>query len=141
LGDRFLGGLVSSLLGAAEQPFFGYGLGMGTNVGSVLLTGSSAFLISEGEWGRLTGELGPLMGLIVIFIRFGLALKIAIACYKRLTIGDLLPWLLISNGLLQIMQGQWAQPTGLGFCVLSVGIVIASQRNMKRIDVHTLDNQ
>jgi hypothetical protein len=134
LGDRFFGGLVSSLLGASDQPFFGYGLGMGTNAGSALLTGKSGFLISEGEWGRLTGELGPLMGLAAIFIRIGLALKILIACYKKLAIGDLLPWLLISNGLLQIMQGQWAQPTSLGFGILSAGLVIASLRHIEKAD-------
>jgi hypothetical protein len=132
LGDRFLGGLASSLLGATDQPFFGYGLGIGTNAGSVLLTGKATFLISEGEWGRLTGELGPLMGLIIIFIRIGLAFKIAIACYKKLATEDLLPWLLISNGLLQILQGQWSQPTSLGFCVMSIGIVIASLRSVEK---------
>ena len=42
---------------------------MGTNVGSTLLTGDRAFLIAEQEWGRVIGELGLLMGFIVIVIR------------------------------------------------------------------------
>src|SRR5690606_1616977 len=50
--DRFLGGLIGAFTSSVELPFFGHGLGMGTNVGSMLLTGSAEFLIAEGEWGR-----------------------------------------------------------------------------------------
>ncbi|TDN39635.1 hypothetical protein A8B98_18015 [Hymenobacter sp. UV11] len=128
--DRFLGGLISSLTNSSSSalPFFGYGLGMGTNAGSKLLTGDVKFLIAEGEWGRIIGELGPLMGLSVILLRVGLAIKIARAIYKKLTRGDLLPWMLLSLGLLNVAQGAWAQPSSLGFCTLIGGLMIASLR-------------
>jgi hypothetical protein len=126
--DRFLGGLIGALTIAPGIPFFGYGLGMGTNVGSKLLTGDITFLISEGEWGRVIGELGALMGLAVVFIRLGLTAKIALACYKKLSQGDLLPWMLLSLGLLRMAQAGWAQPTSLGFFVLIGGLMIASLR-------------
>ncbi|RZK45178.1 MAG: hypothetical protein EOO61_00975, partial [Hymenobacter sp.] len=67
--DRFLGGMIGELSSSADVPFFGVGLGMGTNVGGMLLAGSRVFLVAEGEWGRIIGELGPLMGLAVIAIR------------------------------------------------------------------------
>ncbi|SFQ83606.1 hypothetical protein [Hymenobacter arizonensis] len=131
--DRFLGGLIGALTGSASGlPFFGYGIGMGTNVGSMLLTGTTVFLISEGEWGRVIGELGPLLGLAVVFLRLGLAAEISWACYKKLTQGDLLPWLLLSFGLLSLVQGGWAQPTSLGFCTLTGGLMIASLRSLKQ---------
>jgi hypothetical protein len=126
--DRFLGGLIGALTGTAGLPFFGYGLGMGTNVGSMLLSGKTTYLIAEGEWGRVVGESGPLLGIATIFLRVGLTGTLAIASYKSLVEGDLLPWLLLSFGMLTIAQGQWAAPTGLGFSTLIGGLMIASLR-------------
>jgi hypothetical protein len=128
LVDRYLGGMVGALSGNTFVPFWGYGVGMGTNVGSMLLSGKITFLISEGEWGRLIGELGPLMGILTVLIRLGFCATITIAAYKKLVKGDLLPWLLLSNLLLVVPQGQWAQPTSLGFSTLIGGLIIASFR-------------
>ena len=131
LGDRYLGGMVTALKSATDQSFFGFGVGMGTNVGSLLLTGGKTFLISEGEWGRVVGELGAVMGLGVIFIRLGLAFKFTILAFKKLQNADLLPWMLLSFGLLVMPQGQWAQPTSLGFSTLIGGLLFASLRRPK----------
>lgn len=129
LGDRFLGGLLSALNGSSEQPFFGYGIGMGTNVGSMLLTGGQTFLIAEGEWGRLIGELGFLMGFAVILLRMGLVFKLTAACYQKMVIGNLLPWLLLSFGFINLAQGGWSQPTSLGFSIMASGVILASLRD------------
>ncbi|MFD1871205.1 hypothetical protein [Hymenobacter bucti] len=127
--DRYLGNLLEPIKQGINQPFFGYGLGMGTNVGSTILTGSSGFLISEGEWGRLIGEMGLVLGVIAIIVRVSFCVKVGLACYAKLTKNDFLPWLLLSFGLLIIIQGQWAQPTALGFSTLIGGLLIASLRN------------
>jgi hypothetical protein len=124
--DRFLGGMIEAISISSQQPFFGYGLGMGTNVGSMLLSGDRYFLLSEGEWGRLIGELGPIMGLAVIFLRLKFAIKIALISYRNMILGNLMPWMLLSFGLLLLAQGGWAQPTSLGFCTLVTGLIIAS---------------
>jgi hypothetical protein len=126
--DRYLGGALGALSDSSEQPFLGYGVGMGTNVGSQLLTGKKNFLISEGEWGRLIGELGPLLGICVILVRVGLTVKLFGASYQKLTQNDLLPWILLANALLVIPQAQWAQPTFLGFSTMIAGLLIASFR-------------
>ncbi|MGY2134550.1 hypothetical protein ACW9KT_20145 [Hymenobacter sp. HD11105] len=131
--DRFLGGLLRSLTGSADLPFFGYGSGMGTNVGSMLLTGKTSFLIAEDEWGRIVGELGPLLGVLVVLLRLGLVTKIAFASYRNLSHGNLLPWMLLSFGLLNIAQGQWSQPTSLGFSTLIGGLLVASLRIPNRL--------
>ena len=128
LVDRYLGGMIGAITESSELPFWGYGLGMGTNVGAMLLTGKTIFLVSEGEWGRVIGELGILMGLAMIIIRLCFCWKITLACYHKLTQNDLLPWMLLSFGLLIIPQGQWAQPTSLGFSTLIGGLIIASLR-------------
>lgn len=129
--DRYLGGLIGALNHSSDQPFFGYGLGMGTNVGSMLLTGRTIFLISEGEWGRIIGELGPIMGISVVLIRLSLSASLLASSYRRLSRGDLLPWMLLSFGLLTVPQGGWAQPTSLGFCTLIAGLILAACRTPK----------
>ncbi len=129
LADRYLGGMLGALQKSSEQSFFGYGIGMGTNVGSMLLTGTTVFLISEEEWGRLIGELGPILGLSMIFFRLKLSADIALASYKKLAKGSLLPWILLSFVLINIPQGQWAQPTILGFSIIGGGLAIASLKD------------
>lgn len=127
VSGRYLGGMMTGLSSSPETPFFGYGLGMGTNAGAMILTGDNTlFLISEEEWGRLIGELGPLMGIFVILLRLALVAKMTFASYHKLGEGDLLPWMLLSFGILNIPQGQWAQPTSLGFSTLIAGLIIAS---------------
>ncbi len=130
-GDRFLGGLVGAISGSSEEPYFGYGIGMGTNVGSQLMTGGRTFLIAEGEWGRILGEMGPLLGLLVIFLRVGLTVKIIFESYKKLAVNDFLPWLLLSYGILTLAQGGWAQPTYLGFSIMIGGLMLASLNSNK----------
>ena len=140
LGDRYLGGMVSALAKSGQQPFFGYGLGMGTNAGAQLLTGSSAFLISEEEWGRVLGEMGTLMGLAIIFIRLGLCYKLTSNAWSKMSMGEMLPWMLLSLGLLNIPQGQWAQPSNLGFSALLGGLIIAAMRDRKDMEEPASNN-
>jgi hypothetical protein len=125
-GDRYLGGMTSAIAGAYDLPFFGVGIGMGTNVGSQLLSGQQTFLVAEGEWGRVIGEMGLILGFAMIFYRLKLVIKIAIAAYKKLLVYDTLPWLLLSFGFITVAQSQWAQPTSLGFSTLIGGLMIAS---------------
>jgi hypothetical protein len=126
LVDRFLGGMIGALEDTYNQPFFGLGIGYGTNVGSQILTGETKFLISEEEWARIIGELGPLLGLTVILIRVGLTVSMARLSYTQmLRKGDILPWMLLSAGFLNVAQGQWSPPTILGFSVLVGGLIFA----------------
>ncbi|MFA6087895.1 hypothetical protein [Mucilaginibacter sp.] len=125
LGNRFLGGLLGAVQ-QTNQPFFGYGIGMGTNVGAKLLTGDVEFLIAEEEWGRLIGEMGTIMGIIVIVIRLSFCIKAAWLSFKRLSTRDILPWMILSMAFVFIAQSQWAQPTTLGFSTLIGGLLISS---------------
>ena len=131
LVDRYLGGMIGALNTSGKLPFFGAGLGYASNVGSMLLSGETVSAISEGEWGRLIGEMGALMGMLVILIRLAFSLKLTMLSYKKLAAEDILPWLLLSFFLLTMPQGNWAQPTSLGFCVVIGGLVLASLRNEK----------
>jgi hypothetical protein len=126
--DRYFGGMITALTYTAseDQSFFGLGLGMGTNVGAMLLSGTGVFLISEDEWGRLIGEMGPLLGLAVIVMRLVIVLRMASGSYTQMKRGDLLPWILLSVAFMVILQGQWAQPTSVGFSTILGGLMISS---------------
>ena len=50
-------------------PFFGYGLGIGTNVGARVLIGRPAFLLAESEWQRVLAENGAIFGLAFLPVR------------------------------------------------------------------------
>jgi hypothetical protein len=128
LGNRYLGGMFYAVTGSSDFPFFGYGLGISSNVGMMLLPGMKGSYLSDQEWERLISELGTIMGLMVILLRLSLSAKIALAAYQSLIKGNLLPWMLLSFGSLNILQSQWAQPTSLGFCSLIGGLMIASMR-------------
>ena len=124
--DRFLGGMIGAIGGYGDSPFWGHGLGMGTNAGAKLMSGNIQFLIAEQEWGRLIGESGILLGMGMILVRCYLTYKLLKLSWSAVGMNNLLPWLLASFSLLMLLQGQWAQPTALGFAALSVGLTIAA---------------
>ena len=105
---------------------------MGTNAGAMMLSGNIDFLISEGEWGRLIGEMGLLLGLGAILVRVTLGLQLFVKSIRAIGSNNSLPWMLLSFAFLSILQGQWAQPTSLGFAILSGGLVLASLKVRKR---------
>jgi hypothetical protein len=129
LGDRFLGGMVAAITDSDQDSFWGKGLGMGTNAGAQLLTGKSLFLISEGEWGRLIGEMGAILGMTAILLRCMLIFKLSLAAWRQMRAENFLPWLLLSFAFVNILQGQWAQPTAQGFAILSGGLLLAALKN------------
>ncbi|MDT0675839.1 hypothetical protein [Autumnicola musiva] len=124
--ERYFGSMITAISGNNGLPFFGYGLGLGTNAGSAMLTGERSFLIAEGEWARLIGEMGFVIGMLVILLRLVFCLDISIKSYKSLQYENLLPWILLSFALITIPQGQWAQPTALGFSTLIGGLVLGA---------------
>ncbi|KQS27047.1 hypothetical protein [Dyadobacter sp. Leaf189] len=126
LVERYLGGMLAAFTGSREIPFWGYGAGMGSNVGSMLLTGSVQYLVAEGEWGRMAGEFGPMLGSLIIFLRLGFAWNLSVRSYRSMKRKDLLPWLLLGFTLLMLPQGSTAQPTSLGFLVMIAGLLLAA---------------
>ncbi len=134
LGNRFLGSMTGSFSNSPDLPFFGYGLGMGTNAGSQLLTGKVNFLIAEEEWPRLIGEMGTLLGIFAILIRVGLSVKITAACYRKLKFDECLAWMVLSFEILLLVKGQLGQPVSLGFFTLGGGLVIAALKSGRNPD-------
>ena len=112
------------LLGHA--PIGGYGLGIGTNAGAKFLTGRAIFLLTEGEWGRVILESGPILGSAFLIWRTMLTVSLGLFSFRQLKRGLLLPLLLYCAGFLSLLNGQFGQPTNLGFSVFICGLCLAA---------------
>jgi hypothetical protein len=124
---RALDGFIGPIIDLLNQPFVAGNLGMGTNAGAQMLTGSNrTFLISEGEVGRLAGEQGLIFGGGLILLRIILAISFANKSWKLPQEEKLLAFILCGAACTALLQGQWAQPSILGYGVLMGGLVMAS---------------
>jgi len=124
---RVLGGFTQPLYSAAHAPFFGHGIGVGSNVGARLLSGRVGFLLAEDEWSKIFQELGPVLGGAFIgfrvFIVVYLLFRSLQALYSR---RDNLPILIWSACAFPFALSQWAPPTILGFAVVGGGLLLAA---------------
>jgi len=126
--DRFFGELISSLDGFLNAPLMGLGLGLGTNAAAGLVSGERQFLLSEGEWGRVILESGPILGGGILILRFAILGHLWIAAMRSLRRGSSLPLLLLSAMGLDLITGQFGQPTELGFVVFTCGLCLVPPR-------------
>jgi hypothetical protein len=126
--DRVISGFTEAFTNIDKFPFFGYGLGIGTNVGGRILIGRPAFLLAENEWTRVLAETGPILGLAFLLWRTLLVLQLGRLSFRALRRGDLLPILLFGSGFVLLLNGQLGQPTTLGFAVILNGLCLAATR-------------
>ncbi|HEX8279769.1 MAG TPA: hypothetical protein VF551_00205, partial [Chthoniobacterales bacterium] len=115
-----------------KAPFLGYGLGIGTNAGAKFLTGRMMFLLSEGEWPRIFLESGQLLGGAYVIWRCALMVSVGLLCVRSVKAGNVLPLLLFSSSFLPLMNGQFGQPTILGFTVFATGLALAARNEERR---------
>ena len=123
---RMFSGFTEGILLLGRAPIGGYGLGIGTNGGAKFLTGRALFLLSEGEWGRVVLESGPILGLAFLIWRTMLTFKIGLVGFRELKRGQILSLMLWCAGFLSLLSGQFGQPTNLGFAVFVCGLSLAA---------------
>jgi hypothetical protein len=126
--DRVISGFTEGFSHIDKVPFFGIGLGIGTNVGGRILIGRPAFLLNENEWSRVLAETGPILGVAFLLWRTLLTLQLGRLSLRALWRGNLLPILLFSSGFVVLWNGQLGQPTTLGFAVILNGLCLAATR-------------
>jgi len=126
--DRVISGFTEGLGHIDKVPLFGYGLGIGTNVGGRILIGRPAFLLAENEWSRVLAESGAIFGLAFLIWRTLLTFQLGRLSFIALKRGNLLPILLFSSGFVMLLNGQLGQPTTLGFAVILNGLCLAATR-------------
>jgi hypothetical protein len=123
---RYLGSFGESIEMAQSTPLFGNGLGIGTNAGAAVLTGSRAFLLGESEWSRVVAESGPLLGYPYLLLRCALSFYLLWTAWLALKKYEALPLLLAGPSALALISGQFGQPTALGFAVFTSGLTLAA---------------
>lgn len=123
---RTLSGFTEGFTAIGRMPVAGYGLGIGTNAGAKFLTGRAVFLLSEAEWARILLESGPILGLAFIVWRVMLVGRLGYVCLTALREGSVLPIMLYSSCFITLLNGQFGQPTNLGFATLLGGLCLAS---------------
>lgn len=126
LAARIFSGMIDSYWAGTAVPFYGAGIGLGTNVGSQFATGEIGFLLAEGEWGRVFGEVGVVGGILYIGFRAWLVVVLFLRGVRAARNGTVLALLLWAAAAPQIWNGQWGQPTALGFAVFVGGLAWAA---------------
>jgi hypothetical protein len=128
--SRVLSTFEDGLFVVSKAPIFGYGLGIGTNAGAKFLTGRSVFLLLEGEWPRVVLENGPVFGIAYLFWRCAIVVHIGWLSIKSVKMGNLLPLLIFGSSFLPMINGQFGQPTILGFAVFASGLALAATKGV-----------
>ncbi|MBF4464334.1 hypothetical protein [Flavobacterium sp. LC2016-12] len=123
---RAINEFTGPILELFDQPLFAGNLGMGTNAGAQMLTGKIVFLVGETEFSRIGGEQGIIFGGGLMVLRIVLAISIAFQSFKLPKEEKLLPFIICGAACIAIFQGQWAQPSILGYAVIMTGLVMAS---------------
>jgi hypothetical protein len=124
--EGFLERLAYTFMPVTRAPLLGVGLGIGTNVGSALLTGELTFLLAEGEWPRVILESGPILGGGLMFWRLALIVYLARKAYPGVLEDNFAPWLLAAAAAPLLLTGNFGQPTSLGFGVFIAGLSLAA---------------
>ncbi|MEC5166781.1 hypothetical protein RCH18_002530 [Flavobacterium sp. PL11] len=130
---RAIDGFINPIINIINLPLFTGNLGMGTNAGAQILSGKTDFLIAEDELSRIAGEQGLLLGGGTIILRLGLAISLFIKSMQLPAQQKLLPLILCGTALFSLTQGQWAQPSMLGYTIIVTGILLASINKNKEI--------
>lgn len=126
LERRVGGSTLGAVANAFDAPIFGHGIGLGTNVGAMRATGTKRFLIGEGSWPATIGELGPILGLILLGVRLALGFMLLRRAWSAARAGNALPLVLGGFAVLLVIMGSTAQPTALGFLVVGAGLMLAA---------------
>jgi hypothetical protein len=134
---RALSGFTEGILFIPRAPIGGYGLGIGTNGGAKFLTGRAVFLLTEGEWGRVVLESGPILGVAYLLWRTVLTFNLGLLSLRQVRRGEILTIMLFGAGFLGLLNGQFGQPTNLGFGVFVSGLCLACANRKERTSEET----
>jgi hypothetical protein len=114
--DRVLSSVdFVSIMYTSGDEILGYGIGYGSGGGVSLASGVRGYSLGEGEWSRVMGEMGIVMGAFILFFRFGIALYMFYAAIQAVLKG---------NSPLPLIMAGYIAPTLINGLLTSNGIVL-----------------
>jgi hypothetical protein len=117
-----------------SAPLLGHGQGTGTNAGYFLMFGKRGFGGGqETELGRIIYEMGAVLGILFLFLRLTITLRMLRQGWLALRQGNVLPLLLFGAAGMNMLMGQWGVATTQGFATFGAGLCLASV-NARRSD-------
>lgn len=142
IGNRFFGSYIRAFtdtqnFSGKEIPFWGFGLGSGSKVGSMLLHYSlgRGFGLAEEEWSLTICEQGLFLGGVLLMGRLLFPIYYSIISVKLLIRNrDFLPYIFIPFICTSFINYQLSVPTLLGFTVVAGALMMAAIRTSKKIN-------
>ncbi|WP_186493472.1 hypothetical protein [Synechococcus sp. A15-62] len=127
LRGRVLGQYTEPFKHRDSYPLLGRGIGMGSNIGAVRLTGTKGFLLAESSWGKQMDELGLFIGTLFILWRIAISIHvIKISLRESFQHNNRITLILAAASVWGILNGQLGQSSALGFIVGTTGLTLAS---------------
>ena len=126
--DRFTAGYTNFFPLLFTSPLLGSGLGMGTNVGAVLIMDKTKAIWFENEWSRHVLESGPCLGGGFILYRVALTIWMGLVAVRQITRDNPFAALIFGAVLLSLMSGPLGQTTSQGFIIAMSGLCLAAVR-------------
>lgn len=129
--------IFSEFIGViSDTPFFGFGVGFGTNAGTFVSTGERGFNLAEYEWTRLVQELGPLIGIFIIGVRVLLLINLCVVALRASRyLENPGPGAIVGFCGPLVLIGQiTTQNTILGLTWFSVGLLLAMSKSRDEND-------
>lgn len=126
--DRTLMEFLRPFILHYDVPFFGHGLGAGTQAGRFMLDATRGFSLGEADWERVVNENGVLFGGLFLLWRVALTLKLAQYALRAFRKGNGLGLILLSATAYNLLVGPLGQTTICGFVIIGIGLTIASMR-------------
>jgi hypothetical protein len=120
-------GFVGVFDTSSKAPFWGMGMGRGSNF-AVSYMGGESLALGESAWDREVNELGSLFGLGFLFLRVIATATIGVMSFRALRRNIVLPLYLLPVSSIAILIGNLDQPTSQGFLVVSAFLSCASFR-------------
>jgi hypothetical protein len=124
---RYLRSLFKVGEALQAAPALGSGIGLGSNAGAFIKTGSKNFALAEEEWPKTVLELGPLFGLGYLAFRVLFTAQLFLQSLAAARNGNAVPMILFGFcGVLVFSSGYTLQNQLLSFTWLGAGLCLAS---------------
>ena len=130
---RYFRSLTKVVEALQVAPALGNGIGLGSNAGAFIKTGSKDFALAEDEWPKVVLELGPLFGLGYLAFRVLFTAQLFLKALASARAGNAVPMILFGFcGILVFSSGYTLQNQMLSFTWLGVGLCLASMNTEAR---------